>query len=157
MILIEANDADFLELIEGRAPRGLRLPSEGVDCIEVLAMLRELANSVRVVFNPATWMMVEADEVVGPCSIVKPPGDAGVDIGYSVSRGRRRSGLASAAVGELVKWGRTDSRVLCISAETSVSNIASQRVLECNGCDRIGERVDEEDGQLIRWQVATAN
>lgn len=155
MNLIEATDADFLELMEGRAPRGLRLPSEGIEQIEVLSMLRDLANTIRVLFKPAAWMMVEAGEVVGLCSIVKPPSDAGLDIGYGVSPGRRRSGLASAAVGKLLTWGRADDRVLCIRAETSVRNIPSQRVLECNGFERICERVDQEDGELICWRVET--
>ena len=156
MNLIEATDVDFSNLIDGRAPSGLRLPPEGVERLEVLAMLRSLANTVRMNFDPASWMMVEAGEVVGLCSIVKQPCRDGVDIGYGVSPSRRRMGLASAAVGALLEWGRNDDRVLCIRAETSIHNIPSQRVLESNGFERVGQRVDEEDGELICWSVATA-
>ncbi len=38
-------------------------------------------------------------------------------------------------------------------AETRTDNIASQRVLECNGFTRTGERLDEEDGVLLCWRV----
>jgi len=158
MKLIEATDADFAELIEGRAPHGLQLPPEGVERKEVLVMLRgDLARAIRAVFTPASWMMVEAEEIVGLCSIVKAPSDQGVDIGYGISPGRRRSGLATAGVRALVAWGQGDDRVRSIRAETSIDNIPSQRVLQSNGFERIGGRFDEEDGELISWRIATAN
>jgi RimJ/RimL family protein N-acetyltransferase len=143
-------------LVEGRSPDGLMLPPEGIADPDVLEMLRGLANSIRPAFRPACWMMVEDDEIVGLCSIVKQPSDRGVDIGYGVSPGRRGLGFASAAVGALLAWGRDDERLLCIRAETSIDNIPSQRVLQRNGFDRVGERVDEEDGRLICWSASTA-
>jgi RimJ/RimL family protein N-acetyltransferase len=157
MVLIEATDDDFLNLIQSRAPRGLRLPPEGLERPEVLAMLQGLANTIRAVFSPASWMMVENGEVVGLCSIVKEPSGNGLDVGYGVSPSRRGMGFASAAVGKLVEWGQHDDRVHCIRAETSVHNRSSQHVLESNGFERVGERVDDEDGEMICWTVVTAN
>lgn len=155
MILIEATDADFEELICGRAPLDLKLPVGGVERVEVLKMLRGLANNIRPAFTPASWMMVEKREVVGLCSLVKPPSGDGVDFGYGVAVNRRRRGFASAAVGALLQWACVDHRVQNLRAETSVKNLPSQRVLERNGFDRIGERIDDEDGALICWGVAT--
>ena len=43
-----------------------------------------------------------------------------------------------------------------VNAETSIDNIASQRVLERNGFARVGERVDEEDGPLYCWRKVLA-
>ena len=157
MHLVEATDLDFLHLIEGRAPRGLRLPPDGVEQIEVLTMLRGLSNTVRPTFDPASWMMVEAGEVVGLCSIVKKPNSDGIDIGYGVSIGRRRMGFATKAVEALLEWARNDGRVRHIRAETSIHNTPSQRVLECNGFERVGQRVDEEDGELICWIAVVAH
>lgn len=157
MDLIEATDADFLTLIEGRSPDGLLLPPGGVESPEVLEMLRGLSHAIRADFSPASWMMVEEGEIVGLCSIVKQPGGNGVDIGYGVSPSRRRRGLATAAVEKLVDWGRHDDRVAYVRAETSVHNFPSQRVLESNGFERVGERVDDEDGDLICWSITTAN
>jgi RimJ/RimL family protein N-acetyltransferase len=155
MDLIEATDADFADLVEGRAPRSLRIPADGVEAVGVLVMLRDLAKTIRPGFSPASWMMVEAGEVVGLCSIVRQPSGSAVDIGYGVSPDRRGNGLASAAVGAVLEWARLDERVQCIRAETSIHNMASQRVLERNGFERVGERRDDEDGDLLCWRVAT--
>lgn len=56
----------------------------------------------------------------------------------------------------MLAWAGADQRVGLVSAETSAGNVASQRVLERNGFVRTGERVDEEDGQLICWQAVIA-
>jgi DNA-directed RNA polymerase beta subunit len=45
--------------------------------------------------------------------------------------------------------GTTDLGVTALTAETSTSNEPSQRVLARNGFVQVGERVDDEDGQLI--------
>ncbi|RYY26847.1 MAG: N-acetyltransferase [Sphingomonadales bacterium] len=156
MLLIETTDADFGDLIEGVAPRGLRQPSGGMERPEVLAMLRQLATEIRPIFRPASWMMVEEGEIVGLCSIVKLPSDEGVFIGYGVAPERRLLGFASAGVRALLEWARNDGRVDVIRAETSVHNRPSQRVLERNGFKRTGARVDEEDGDLICWSLAVS-
>ena len=100
-------------------------------------------------------MMVAEQEVVGLCSIVKPPQPDRVYIGYGVAISRRSRGFATAGVGALLNWARDDRRLLALMAETSVKNLPSQRVLQRNGFARIGHRVDDEDGELICWSAAT--
>jgi RimJ/RimL family protein N-acetyltransferase len=156
MILLAASNTDILALIAGDSPRDLELPDGAVESAEVLGMLRDLANTIRPTFEPASWMAVEGHEIVGLCSLVKPPHDSGIDIGYGIAATRRQQGHASAAVGALLDWARTDDRVQSVRAETSVDNLASQRVLEVNGFTRSGRRIDEEDGELICWSIATA-
>ncbi len=155
MILIEATDADFETLLSGGSPGDLDLPDGDLESPEVLTMLRGLANSIRPAFTPASWMMVEGREVVGLCSLVKPPTDEGVDIGYGVAASQRNRGFAGAAVGALLAWARDDQRVRAVRAETSIQNLPSQRVLERNGFAQTGERTDDEDGELICWSAAT--
>ena len=155
MLLIETTDRDFADLIEGRAPRGLRQAGGAVESAEVLTMLRELASKIRPRFDPACWMMVENAEIVGLCSIIKVGPDGSISIGYGVSAERRKRGFASAAVRTLVDWARSDTRVQSVKAETSVDNRPSQRVLEKNGFARTGERFDEGDGDLICWSIPT--
>ncbi len=153
-MIIEATDADFTALLDGAGPGDLRLvPDSVIAEPEILRMLRDLAASIRPVFAPSAWMMIEDGEVVGLCSLVRPPENGVLQIGYGVAPTRQGIGLARRAVGQLVEWARKDTRVRSIDAETNVANIASQRVLESNGFVRVGERVDDEDGELICWRI----
>lgn len=153
-MLIEATDAHFAALIAGESPDGLALADGGVETPEVLAMLRGLSAEVGESFQPNAWLIVEDGEVVGLTSLVRTPyvGDT-VMIGYGVAASRRGRGVATRAVAELLAWARGDRRVSTVTAETSIHNAASQRVLEANGFARTGERTDEEDGELFCWSV----
>jgi RimJ/RimL family protein N-acetyltransferase len=153
-MLIEATDAHFAALIAGESPDGLAVAEGGVETPEVLAMLRGLTAEVGESFQPNAWLIVEDGEVVGLTSLVRTPyvGDT-VMIGYGVAASRRRRGIATRAVGEVLAWARGDHRVTTVTAETSIHNAASRRVLEANGFAKSGEREDEEDGPLFCWSV----
>jgi len=153
-MLIEATDAHFAALIAGDAPDGLAVAEGGVETPEVLAMLRGLSAEVGESFQPNAWLIVEDGEVVGLTSLVRVPyvGDT-VMLGYGVAASRRRRGIATRAVADLLAWARSDRRVTTVTAETSIHNVPSRRVLEANGFTRTGEREDEEDGPLFCWSV----
>jgi [ribosomal protein S5]-alanine N-acetyltransferase len=58
--------------------------------------------------------------------------------GYWVDRERNGRGLATAAVGELVRFAFEEAGLHRVEAGTLVDNVASQRVLERNGFERFG-------------------
>jgi RimJ/RimL family protein N-acetyltransferase len=120
-------------------------------------MLRELANHIRPQFAPAAWLIVENEEIVGLCSLTRVPSDGVIDIGYGIAPSRQGRGHAKDAVAAIVEWARAEPRVTAVTAETSVQNLPSQRVLERNGFLRVGERTDTEDGDLICWKVAACD
>ncbi|TCS10233.1 GNAT family protein [Caulobacter sp. BK020] len=153
-MLIEAADAHFAALLAGEAPDGLAVAEGGIEAPEVLAMLRALSAEVGESFHPNAWLIVEDGEVVGLTSLVRTPyvGDT-VMIGYGVAASRRRRGIARRAVADLLAWARADHRVRTVTAETSIHNGPSHRVLETNGFQRTGEREDDEDGPLFCWSV----
>jgi RimJ/RimL family protein N-acetyltransferase len=150
----EALDADFEAVLSGRAPTGLRLPDTPLAEPTILAMLRELANGIRPYFAPASWMIISDGEIVGLCSLVKPPTDGAIDIGYGIAESCRSKGHASRAVSDLLLWARGEERVKTCKAETSASNTSSQWVLETNGFVQTGARIDAEDGEMICWMVS---
>jgi RimJ/RimL family protein N-acetyltransferase len=155
--IIPAGNADFTELLAGRAPRPWRLVNDSViSPPEVLQMLSDLADSIRPAFDPAAWLIVQDDEVVGLLSLVRPFDAGEICIGYGVAPTRRGRGATTAALAGLLEWARSDIRLGRVIAETNHDNLASQRVLEHNGFARIGERVDAEDGALIVWQALVA-
>jgi RimJ/RimL family protein N-acetyltransferase len=155
-MIIELMSHDFEALLKGVAPGQLRLVQDSaIAPPEILAMLSRLAADIGVEFLPSAWMIVEDDEIVGLCSVIKVPRDGNIHIGYGVAPSRQSRGCATRAIGQLLQWARNDHRVALVSAETGVDNITSRRVLGRNGFIRIGERVDAEDGPLICWEAMT--
>jgi RimJ/RimL family protein N-acetyltransferase len=110
---------------------------------EVLNIVREL---------PANWLMVDQHEVVGIIGL-KTEADGRAEIGYGVAASRQQKGYASTAVASLLPLLKARN-INTVTAETSVDNPTSQRVLDRNGFGRIGHRVDEEDGPVIMWERA---
>jgi RimJ/RimL family protein N-acetyltransferase len=157
VILLALTDADFAAMLRGDANvrDGLASPPGGVDEPAVLEHVRRLAaNLHRDGYVGGQWMMVASREVVGLCGFKTAPssGDGDVEIGYSVAASRRRRGHASAAVGAVIEAARQDSAVRALVAVTSIDNIASHAVLKLNGFERIGTRVDPDEGEEIVWR-----
>jgi RimJ/RimL family protein N-acetyltransferase len=154
-MLIEAKTQDFAALLRGEAPAPYRLCDSPLAPPEVLAMLAQLADGIRLVFSPAAWMIVEDGEIVGLLSPTKPlnPADRSLHIGYGVAPTRWGKGVATRAVADLAAWARANERVHALAAETSIDNLASQAVLSRNGFQIVGERVDDEDGPVICWRL----
>jgi RimJ/RimL family protein N-acetyltransferase len=155
-MLVEADESIFAALIRGEAPPPFRLVSDSWEKPEVLRMLHELAIGVRAQFTPAAWLIVEAGEIVGLCSVMRVSAtNSEIEIGYGIAPARQGRGAARRAIADVLTWARSDARVAVVRADTSVHNIASQRVLERNGFARTGTRTDAEDGDMICWAIAT--
>jgi len=153
-MILEATDEHYAGLLAGQVPDGLRLPDCPIESDEILEFLRDLANSIRPSFAPASWLIVEDSEIVGLCSVIKPPTGDTIEIGYGIAACRRGRGAAGRAVGDLLEWARGDERVRYVRAENAIGNPASQAVLERNGFERTGRRLDPEDGEVICWLAA---
>lgn len=153
-MIIETIAADYAALLNNRAPRGLALADTPIAPPEILEMLADLAERVGAGFAPASWLIVEQGEVVGLCSITRPPQNGNIDIGYGIAPSRQRRGIMTRAIHAVVGWARAAPEVRAITAETAIDNIASQQVLARNGFLRVGERFDAEDGQLLCWRCA---
>lgn len=150
-MIIETTSEDYAALIRGLAPRTFALADTPIAPPPVLEMLAHVAAAVRQTFNPASWLILDDGEVVGLCSITRPPEEGVIDIGYGIAPSRQGQGLATRAIADVVAWAASAPGIRAITAETSVDNHASQGVLARNGFASVGERWDEEDGQLICW------
>jgi len=123
---------------------------------DVLLMLADLAVSIELHFAPAAWWMLDdAGETVGLCSITRPPSQGEVDIGYGIAPEFHGRGIATRAVAEVVRWACSDPRVARLTAETVIHNTASQRVLQRNAFEIVGTRTDPGDGELLCWALKT--
>ena len=148
-MIIETTSEDYASLLGGRAPGNLRLADTPIASSAILDMLADVAAEVRKTFSPASWLIVSDGELVGLCSITRPPRDGVIDIGYGIAPSRQGRGHAGAAIAAIVRWAQANPAVSAITAETALANRPSQRVLERAGFVRTGERLDHEDGQLI--------
>jgi RimJ/RimL family protein N-acetyltransferase len=134
---------------------GLRLAPGGIEAPEVLSWIARTAATVSSSTGTASaWLVVDGDEAVGLISLKSPPREGVVEIGYGIAESRRGRGHASAAVGLVLAIAR--SRRWTLTAETSPTNPASAKVLERNGFERVGERVDDDEGPLHSWRAARA-
>jgi RimJ/RimL family protein N-acetyltransferase len=87
--------------------------------------------------------------VIGDAGFMGPPDATGaVSIGCAIIEDARGQGYATEALRALLEWARAQSGLTCVLADTTRSNLASQRLLERVGMHRIGE-----DGELIYYML----
>lgn len=75
-----------------------------------------------------------------------------VEIGYSVAPSYQNRGVATTAVKQLIEIAIASNLVNCICAHTLAESNASTRVLKKCGMTKVSETIDEEDGEVWRWE-----
>jgi RimJ/RimL family protein N-acetyltransferase len=155
IVLLAATDEDFEWFLGGSTTRkDLRLPDGGVDHPETLRVIRNVTRQMKVKHGRGTWLIVSDQEIVGLCGYKNAPDpDGEAEIGFGIAPSRRRRGYATAAVSALVERARADPSIRSLTAETAVTNLASQRVLERNGFRISGARRDPADGEMLFWKL----
>jgi [ribosomal protein S5]-alanine N-acetyltransferase len=86
------------------------------------------------------FVILDGDEIAGTINIFHVVRESlqGCTIGYWVDGARNGRGLATGAVEDAVAYAFGELDLHRVEAATLVDNIASQRVLEKSGFDRIG-------------------
>jgi RimJ/RimL family protein N-acetyltransferase len=87
--------------------------------------------------------------VIGDAGFLGPPDATGaVNVGCAIAEDARGQGYATEALAVLLDWARKQTGLTCVLADTTRSNLASQRLLERAGMVRVGE-----DGELIYYML----
>jgi RimJ/RimL family protein N-acetyltransferase len=87
--------------------------------------------------------------VIGDVGFMGPPDVTGaVSVGCGITEDARGQGYATEALGAVLAWARGQSGLTCVLADTTRSNVASQRLLERVGMRRVGE-----DGELLYYML----
>ncbi|MFN3487832.1 MAG: GNAT family N-acetyltransferase [Emticicia sp.] len=110
-----------------------------------------VANSDKNYLYSTLWTLILKEEkrMVGDlCFKGEPNIDGEIEIGYGTYFEFRRKGYMTEAVGEMLKWAKTQPKILKVLASTEKSNISSQRILKSNNFSQI-----EEVGSIINWEI----
>lgn len=137
---------------------------------EVLATLNVLPPEIRVQIS-SNWLallemsapqdawvhgfnvMNDAGHTVGLASFKGPPADGIVEIAYAIEPHQQGKGYATDAARALVKFAFESRQVCIVRAHTLPDCVASQRVLQKSGFEKVGEVVDPEDGLVWRFEI----
>lgn len=98
-----------------------------------------------LIISPARRM------VVGGCTFKTLPADGRVEIGYAVAASQRGQGIATAAVGQLLRMAARSGLVREVVAHIVPDNAASARMASRLGFSRGGEVVDPDGETVVRW------
>lgn len=132
---------------------GMAIAPGYLDAPEVLPTMR----AALAAGTPPEWyghLIVHRETltVVGFGGYKGPPVDGEVEIGYSIAPAHRGRGHATSAVAQLVERA-TAGGVAVVSAHTLSEESASTRILARAGFARTEVVVDEELGDVWRWEL----
>lgn len=137
---VRPGDAEELAALYA-ANRGFLAPFEPVRPPEFFTAEGQRARLERQLADEThPFAILDGDTIAGTVNVFHIVREAlqGCTIGYWVDGRRNGRGLATGAVGEVVSYAFGELGLHRVEAATLVDNIASQRVLEKNGFDRIG-------------------
>ncbi|WP_346012199.1 GNAT family N-acetyltransferase [Streptomyces sp. SID3343] len=89
---------------------------------------------------------------VGSISLLWPPSEGALEVGYGIVASRRGRGYASEATRALVEFGLSSSDVHTVYADVELANPASVRVLE-----KAGLRRWSEDATTARFRATASD
>jgi RimJ/RimL family protein N-acetyltransferase len=98
-----------------------------------------------------TYQMIRRadDRVIGDIGFMGPPDATGaVSVGCAITPDARGQGYGTEALAAVLDWARLQTGLTCVLADTTRSNVASQRLLERVGFHRIGV-----DGELLYYML----
>jgi [ribosomal protein S5]-alanine N-acetyltransferase len=99
------------------------------------------------------FVLEEPRTLIGFGGFKGPPAAGVVELGYAIAPGWEGRGLATAAVGELLREAFEAPDVRTVIAHTRAEPGASVRVLEKSGFSRDGEVPDEGVGTAWRFRL----
>lgn len=146
----QRDDFARLEQALGLAPSGQKLEDELRPIVSrAISQMRRRPHHARW---HCQWAAVFKEErrIIGSLAFKGPPDrEEAVEIGYGFDPSYHNRGLATEAVGEMVRWALSEDGVETVIAETANMNVASMRVLQ-----KVGFVITSATQRYLYWKVS---
>jgi RimJ/RimL family protein N-acetyltransferase len=153
LLMVELGVEEAVALVDGRGGSGRTwapgYPDDGA--LMAAGFVMTAAKHGRDLGAFGTYEIIRRRDgaVIGAAGFQGPPDDTGaVRVGYGLAESARGRGYATEALRGLLEWARGQDGLTCVLADTTRTNVASQRVMERAGMKRIGE-----DGELLYYMA----
>jgi RimJ/RimL family protein N-acetyltransferase len=153
VLLVQLGIEDAVALVEGRHPNGRPwapgYPDDGALLSAGFVVTAAQGGCELGSFGTYEIVRRRDGAAIGACGFLGPPDETGaVQVGYGLAESARRQGYATEALRGLLGWARSQNGLTCVLADTTRSNVRSQRVMERAGMRRVGE-----DGELLYYMA----
>ena len=105
-------------------------------------ILPNVADKSKDYLYNTLWTIISKSEkkMVGDiCIVGEPNSDGEIEIGYGTYDEFQRQGFMTEAVGGMILWAKSQSKISSIIASTEKENIASFTILQKNNFLKVGE------------------
>ena len=140
----------LLEKDLGLAQRPRAIPPPVVVAITERVLPR-LNDTTKNYLYSTFWTVIDkkTNTMLADICFKGEPNERGeIEIGYGTHTEFQGQGVMTEAVGGIVKWAFAQSKVQAVLAETDITNIASQRILEKNGFQLVNETAESRFWQI---------
>ena len=153
LLMVQLGVEEAVALVDGRGGNGRPwapgYPDDGA--LMAAGFVMASAQHGRDLGPYGTYEIIRRRDgrVIGAAGFQGPPDETGaVRIGYGLAESARGHGYATEAVKALLAWARKQDGLTYVLADTTRTNIASQRVMERAGMQLVGE-----DGELLYYMT----
>src|SRR5215204_7814595 len=127
---------------------------ETPECIPVLTVYPDYYNKVG--YNKpyiGYFAAIDGNEIVGAAGYKGKPKDGKVEIAYGTFKNYEGRGIGTETCRQLVLLSLQTDPAIRITARTLQDGYASMAILKKNGFECLGTVYDEEDGEVLEWEL----
>ena len=153
LLLVQLGVEEAVALVDGRGgsdrPWAPGYPNDGA--LVAAGFVMTAAQHGRDLGPYGTYEIIRRSDgrVIGAAGFTGQPDETGaVRVGYGLAESARGEGYATEALKALLQWASGQDGLTCVLADTTKTNVPSQKVMERAGMQRIGE-----DGELLYYMA----
>jgi len=127
---------------------------ENPECVPILNVYPDFYQ--RVGYNKpwiGYFVTIDRDEIVGAGGYKGKPREGKVEIAYGTFKRYEGQGIGTEICRQLVLLSQNTDPAIRITARTLQDGYASIKILKKNGFECLGIVHDEEDGEVLEWEL----